>query len=86
MSFSSDPLQALIDRLAERHVPLIQTVNGQPIVLEPNLEAAERALVILDQQGRPLPLLTLRKWVGYSNAARFRDNVTKGLQKRVRPP
>jgi hypothetical protein len=79
----SSEVQALIDRLAQRHVPLIQTVNGQPIVLKPSLESADRALVILYQQDGPLPLLTLRKWVGYANPTRFRENVIKSLQKRA---
>lgn len=78
-----DDVQVLIDRLAERHVPLIQTVNGQPIVLQPTLGASDRALVILYQQGTPLALPTLRKWVGYANATRFRGNVIKALQKRA---
>jgi hypothetical protein len=77
----SDEVQTLLDRLAERHVPLIQTVNGQPIVLQPGLSGRNRALIILYQQGKPLPLATLRKFVGYANPTRFRDVVIKGMAK-----
>lgn len=80
---SPDEVQTLIDRLAERHVPLIQTVNGQPIVLQPSLDASDKALVILYQQGNVIPLQTLRKWVGYTNTTRWRDMVIKGLQQKA---
>jgi hypothetical protein len=35
-------VQRLLDQLAERHVPLVQTVNGRPIILQPKMEAATR--------------------------------------------
>lgn len=77
-------VQRVLDQLAERHVPLVQTVNGRPIILQPKMEAADKAMIILYQQAKPVPIQTLRNWVGYANATRWRDTVLRGLQRKAR--
>jgi len=74
-------IQELLDQLAERHIPLIQTVGGVPIVLDPKLSAGDRALVLLYQQGAPVDLSTLRNWAEYTHATRWRENVIGALRK-----
>ena len=76
-------VQRLLDQLAERHVPLVQTVNGRPVVLSPEMSASDRALVLLYQQARPIDAPTLQDWVGYGNSTRWRTAILKGLQKRA---
>lgn len=76
-------VQALIDRLTERHVPLIQTVQGEPILLTPGLGANERALVVLYQQAKPVQMQQLREWVGYSNSSRWRTSVISNLRRKA---
>jgi hypothetical protein len=76
-------VQRLLDQLAERHVPLVQTVNGRPIVLRPELAASDKALVLLYQQAKPVHIQTLRQGVGYANPTRWRSVVVKSLQKKV---
>lgn len=76
-------VQALIDRLTERHVPLIQIVDGEPILLAPGLEAREKALVVFYQQAKPVQMQKLREWVGYSNATRWRSSVISSLRRKA---
>jgi hypothetical protein len=73
-------VQRLLDQLAERHVPLVQTVNGRPIVIRPGLETRDKALVLLYQQAAPVPMETLRDWTGYQHRTRWRNVVIKRLQ------
>jgi hypothetical protein len=80
---SAAEVQALLDRLAERRVPLIQTVNGTPIVLRPEMRARDKALVLLYQHGEAVPMLTVRKWVGYTHATKWRDLVVKEMKKEM---
>jgi hypothetical protein len=75
-------VQEVIDRLAERHVPLVQVVGNDRVVLNPALDAAQRALILLLQEGQPVPVMQLRNWVDYGNSTRWRRVVLKGLQKK----
>lgn len=75
-------LQAVLDQLAERHVPLVQKVGDQPVVLAPDMGAADRAIVLLYQHGTAVPIQRLRDWAEYGNSTRWRDRVIKGLQRK----
>lgn len=72
-------VQRLLDQLAARHVPLVQTVNGRPIILNPGLKHSARVLVLLYQQAKPVPVDTLRVWTGHTHSTRFREKVIKEL-------
>ena len=76
-------VQRLLDQLAERHVPLVQTINGRPVMLRPEMQAGDKALVLLYQQAKPVPINTLCQWAAYGNTSRWRDVVIKGLQKQA---
>lgn len=78
---SPTTVQRLIDQLAERHIPLVQKVNGRPIVLNAKLAAGDKALVLLYQWSEPVDIQTLREWAGYGNASRWRNQVIPKLQK-----
>ena len=73
-------VQTVIDELAKPHVPLVQTVGDQPIVLDPNLSASDTALVLLYQQGVPVPVDQLRRWAEYGNSTRWRSDVLGKLK------
>jgi hypothetical protein len=79
---SPSEVQKVIDRLAEQHVPLVQKVGERPIVLDPGMGAAERALVLLYQEGGPVHLNQLRAWADYSNSTRWRECVLGSLSRR----
>jgi hypothetical protein len=74
-------IQTLLDRLAKRHVPSIQMIGDTPVILHPALTAAQRALVLLYQQGEPVPIQTLRGWAEYKNSTQWRRDVIAPLQR-----
>lgn len=77
---STVEIQTLLNRLAERHIPLIQKIDGTPIVLDPSMAAADKALVLLHQTGEPVPVQTLRQWAEYRNSTQWRRKVIAGLE------
>lgn len=70
---SLDPadVQIVLDRMAERHVPVIEMVGDRPVVLNAELSAAEKALVLLYNHNGPVAISALRDWAGYGNATRW---------------
>lgn len=74
-------VQTLLDQLAERHVPLIQKVGDRPVVLDPDMTAANKALVLLYAHDEPVPIATLREWAEYGHSTKWRKNVLGGLAK-----
>jgi hypothetical protein len=80
-SAESVEVQALLDQLAERHVPLIQHVGGVPVILKADMPAADRALVLLYQHGEALSLATLRTWAEYSHVTRWKEDVIRPLHR-----
>lgn len=78
---SSSEVQALIDDLSQPYVPLIQYVDDRPIVLDPHLGAADKALILLYQSGGRSTVSVLREWAEYANASRWRTQVLAGLAK-----
>lgn len=78
---SVQEIQAFLDQLAERHIPLVQRVGETLVVLNAALSAAEKALVLLYQNGAAVPLNTLRQWAEYSNTTQWRKLVIDRLHK-----
>jgi len=74
-------VQALIDDLAQPYVPLVQYVEDVPTVLDPEMEAADKALVLLYETGGSSTVATLREWAEYANSSRWRKGVLAGLAK-----
>ena len=50
----ADQVQELIDTLAQPYVPLIEKVDGEPVVLDPDMPAADKALVLMYDHRKPL--------------------------------
>lgn len=76
---SPERVQALIDGLSQPYVPLVQYVEDRPIVLDSQMGAADKALVLLYQSGGKSTVGTLREWTEYANPSRWRTNVLAGL-------
>lgn len=77
----AEQAQRLINRLSATHLPLVDDVDGNLIVLATNLPAAQRALVALyHTYPEPLGTTALRQAVQYEHAWRFRNQVLKGEQ------
>jgi hypothetical protein len=74
-------VQAILDRLAERTVPVVEMVGDRPIVTNTSFSAAEKALVLLYNHNDAVPVGVLRDWAEYGNASRFRSQVLAGLKK-----
>jgi hypothetical protein len=72
-------VQALIDALSQRQLPLVEKVGDRPVVLDPTLSASERALVLLYHTGAPVPSNDLRVWAEYANATRWRIDILRSL-------
>lgn len=78
---STAEVQSMLDRLAERHFPVIQKIGDTPIVLATSMTAADKALVLLHQHGAPVPIQKLREWAEYQNSTLWRREVIGGLKK-----
>lgn len=71
-------VQALVDRLAATHLPLVEEVGGDLLVVGTHLKAADRALVALyHQYPEPLTIVELRSATKYNNATRFKAIVSE---------
>jgi hypothetical protein len=79
-----DEIQALIDRLSERRLALVEEIDGRLIVVATELPAAHRALVALYHcHPEALGIAELREAVQYSNASRFRHILQKKVSEAI---
>jgi len=74
-----DSIQALIDQLSRRHVPLVQVVGDRPVILDATMSARDEVLVFLYHAGRAVGMKELFSWASYSNSTRFRTQILAGL-------
>ena len=66
--------QRMVDSLVERQVPIIEEINGEPVVLNTKLNAISRVLTLLyKKHPERIPLKTLQRWVKYRNTTHFRN-------------
>lgn len=66
----------LIDRLSATHVPLVEEIGGDLVVVATNLKAATRALVALyHAYPDPIPLNDLQEAVHCQHPTQFRDEI-----------
>jgi hypothetical protein len=69
----ADEVQAIVDRLSATHLPLVEEVDGELVVVATHLSATDRALVALyHAYPDPLPIQDLRRAAKYGHATRFR--------------
>lgn len=67
-------VQSLIDVMSARQLPIVEEIDGQPLVLDTKLSARERALVALyHRHPESMSVACLQKAVQYRNVTRFRE-------------
>lgn len=70
--------QSIIDRLSRRRIPLLEEIDGQLVVLNPDFSARERALVLLYQTyPDPWDIGVLRDAVKYSHSSKFKALIAR---------
>ncbi len=69
-------IQAIVDKLSTKEIPLVEEIEGDLIIVGTHLKAPERALVALyHTYPAPLPIEVLQNTIKYQNASRFRDEI-----------
>ncbi|MFT4050267.1 MAG: hypothetical protein QM648_10615 [Solirubrobacterales bacterium] len=74
-------VQTLLDAMSARRIPIVEIVEGEPVVTDPNLATGDRALVLLYQHSGPIGIKTLREWTGYKNVSRWSTGVLSPLER-----
>lgn len=74
-------IQELINKFAERPIPVVYTVAGKPVVLSTEISFEDEVLVLLYDNNGPVNLSRLFKWTYHSNITRWRKNVIDPLAK-----
>lgn len=78
---SSNPADAgaLIDSVTEKILPVVWENNGRKKILNPDLSAKNKALVLAYASPGGAAAKDICSWSGYSNLSRFRSGVLKSL-------
>lgn len=74
-------IQELVNRFAERPIPVIYTVAGKPTVLDANISHEDEVLVLLYDNDGPVDLSLLFKWTHHGNITRWRKGIIGQLVK-----
>lgn len=78
---NSKTVQEMINKFAERPIPVIYTVAGSPTVLDTNISHEDEVLVLLYDSDGPVDISTLFKWTHHGNITRWKKNVIEPLAK-----
>jgi hypothetical protein len=73
----------VVEALIERTVPLIWVVGDVRRVLDPEMTASDKVLVLLYATPGAVDEATLREWSEYKNASRFREEILADLHDRA---
>lgn len=83
-STSVDEAAKAVSAINEVQVPIVDDINGFMRVLDPNLKASDKVLIILySKQPESVSESDLRNWIEYKNPTNFRDKVLVALHKQV---
>lgn len=80
-TLSAQQIQEMINRFAERPVPIIYNVAGRPVVLDVDISFEDEVLVLLYDNNGPIDETTLFKWTHHSNITRWRSGILSKLAK-----
>jgi len=81
---SLEEAQDLLDSLATRNLPLVWEVGSKKRILQPELSAAEKTLLLLyHEPDSAVPSEDLADWVQYSGTSMYRRRVLDGLHDKV---
>jgi len=73
-------IQAVLDKYAERPVPVVYKIDGTPIVLSADIDHRQEVLVLLYDAQQAVELSQLFKWVHHTNITRWRKTVLRKLE------
>jgi len=77
----SKTIQELMNKFAQRPVPVIYTVAGKPQVLDVNISYADEVLILLYDNNSSVELSILFKWTHHNNITRWKNSVIEPLVK-----
>ncbi len=70
--FPPNQVQSIIDKLSKKHIPLVEEIGGDLIVVGTHLRAIDRALVVLYREHpEPVNFNLLLHAIQYKNSSRF---------------
>jgi hypothetical protein len=75
--------RALAEAISSRTDPAVWSSGSARRVLEASRTAAQKALILLYAEGRPVPVSALRSWIEYRNPTEFRRKVLAPLHERA---
>ena len=80
-SLSAQDCQNLIDKITIKSIPLVEEIEGDIVILDPNLKAYDRTLIILyHYYPESFSIDNLFQQVGYSDKYMFNKSVISKLQ------
>jgi hypothetical protein len=85
-NYSNLPLAesyAVVEAVTARTFHMVWSSGDVRRVLEPAKTAAQKALILLYAEGKPVTVSQLQKWVEYQNITTFKQKVLKDLHKKA---
>lgn len=83
-STSIDEAAKAVSAINEVQVPIVDDINGVMRVLDPNLKASDKVLIVLySKQPESVSESDLRDWIEYKNLTNFRNKVLVSLHKQA---
>lgn len=74
---------AVVEAVTARAFRIVWSEGDARRVLEPARTAAQKVLILLYHEGKPVPLVKLQAWVEYKNGTDFKRKVLRGLHKQA---
>lgn len=78
-----DDSHAVVEAVTARTFRIVWSQGDVRRVLEPARSAAQKVLILLYHEGRPVPVPKLQAWVEYKNGTDFRRRILRELHKRA---
>lgn len=78
-----DDAHAVVEAVTARTFRIVWSEGEVRRVLEPARTAAQKVLILLYHEGKPVSFTNLRGWVEYKNSTDFKRRVLKDLHKRA---
>jgi hypothetical protein len=78
---STEEASRTVDSLIERTVPLIWRVGGKARILNPDMPAKEKALVLVYSSADSMSVREIADAIEYVNVSQFRTKVLKPIHK-----
>lgn len=74
---------ALVEAVTARTIHMVWASGDIRRVLEPAKTAADKVMILLYAEGKPVPVSQLQIWIEYKNSTDFKRKVVTGLHKKA---